>query len=88
MTLFIDSLSNQEILQCLTVQNTTRFSFLGVCAELRKTTISFFTCLSVSQSVSQSVSLHETTQLPLDGFSLNLIFEDFSKICREILSFI
>jgi hypothetical protein len=30
---------------------------------------------------------HGTTQLPLDGFSWNLIFEDFSKICRENSSF-
>ena len=26
---------------------------------------------------------HGTTRLPLDGFSLNLIFEYFPKICRE-----
>jgi hypothetical protein len=32
----------------------------------------FYVCLS-----------YGTTQLPLDGFSLNLIFEGFSKICRE-----
>jgi hypothetical protein len=35
-----------------------------------------------------SVSPHGTTRLPLDGFSWNLIFEDFSKICRENSSFI
>ena len=29
-----------------------------------------------------------TTQLPQDGFSLNLLFDDFSKICQENLSFI
>jgi len=30
-----------------------------------------------------SVCPHGTTRLPLDGFSWNLIFEDFSKICWE-----
>jgi hypothetical protein len=34
-------------------------------------------------SVRLSVRPHGTTRLPLDGFSWNLIFEDFSKICRE-----
>ena len=31
---------------------------------------------------------HETTRLPLGGFSWNLIFEYFSKICRENSIFI
>ena len=31
---------------------------------------------------------HGTTLLPLDGFSLNLIFETFSKVCRENSRFI
>ena len=31
---------------------------------------------------------HGTTPIPLDGFSWNLIFEDFTKICRENSSFI
>ena len=35
-----------------------------------------------------SVLLHGTTRLPLDGFSWNLIFEFFSKICRENSSFV
>jgi len=30
-----------------------------------------------------SVRTYGTTPLPLDGFSLNLIFEYFPKICRE-----
>ena len=29
------------------------------------------------------VHLRGTTRLPLDGFSLNLILEDFSKLCQE-----
>jgi len=35
-----------------------------------------------------SVHRHGTARLPLDGFSRNLLFEHFSKICSEILSFI
>ena len=35
-----------------------------------------------------SVRLHETTQLPLDGFSWNLIFAYSSKTCRENSSLI
>ena len=31
---------------------------------------------------------HGTTRLPLDGFSWNLIFEYFLKICQEISSFL
>ena len=34
-------------------------------------------------SVSLSVHPHGTTRLTLDGFSRNLIFEYFSKICPE-----
>jgi hypothetical protein len=34
------------------------------------------------------ISQRGTTRLLLDGFSWNLIFEDFSKICRENSSFI
>ena len=46
---------------------------LGAFAKLRKATISFIV----------SARPHVTIQLPLDRFSLNLIFEDFSKFCRE-----
>ena len=35
-----------------------------------------------------SVRPHGTTRLPLEGFSWNLIFQHFSKICRENSSFI
>jgi hypothetical protein len=52
--------------------------FLGSFAKLRNAIISFF----------MSVRPHGTTRLPLDGFSWNLIFEDFSKLFRENLSFI
>jgi hypothetical protein len=52
--------------------------FLGSFAKLRKAAISFVI----------SARPHGTTRLPLDGFSWNLIFEDFSKNCRENSSFI
>ena len=46
-----------------------------ILAKLRKTTITFVVYLCVRPL--------GTTRLPLDGFSWNLIFENFSKICRE-----
>jgi len=45
--------------------------FLGAFTKLQNATISFIT----------SVCPQGTTQLPLDVFSLNLIFQYFSKIC-------
>jgi len=49
-------------------------------------------CLTVSQSVlpsvRPSVRLHRITRLPLDGYSWNIIFEYFSKICLEYSRFI
>jgi len=67
------------------VQNTTTLDktrsvfavFLsGTFAKLRKAITGFVI----------SVRLHGTTHLPLDEFLWNLIFEYFSKICRENLS--
>jgi hypothetical protein len=54
--------------------------------KLRKATISFV--LSVRLSVRPSVRSHGTTRLSLDGFSWNLIFDCFSKHCREKASVI
>jgi hypothetical protein len=54
--------------------------FLCALAKLRKVTIRSF------MSVRLSVRLHGTTRLPLDGFSLHVTFEYFSKIFREIPS--
>ena len=51
---------------------------LGMFAKFQKATVSFF--LSVCQ--------YGTNRLPLDIFSWNLIFEDFSKICFENSSLI
>jgi len=54
------------------------YSLLGGFAKLQKVTISFV----------MSVRLHETTQLPLDRFSWNLILQYFLKICHKNSSFI
>jgi len=51
--------------------------FLGAFAKLRKATISFV------MTARLSVHPHGTTGLSLDGLSWDLIFEYFSKICRE-----
>jgi hypothetical protein len=68
-----------------------RCALCAVCthvAKLRKANIICVTCLSVCLSVRTSVCpSHETTRLPLDGFSRNLIFEYFSKVCRKIFKF-
>ena len=37
---------------------------------------------------SPSVYSHGTTWFPLEGYSRNFIFDDYSKICRENSSFI
>jgi hypothetical protein len=50
--------------------------FLGALVKLRKATISFVI------SVRLSVRPYGTSRLPLDGFSRNLVFNYFSKICR------
>jgi len=51
---------------------------LGAFAKFGRATISFV--MSVCPSLSPSAW---NNGLPVIGFSLNLIFEDFSKICRE-----
>jgi hypothetical protein len=56
--------------------------FLVAFAELRKATICFV------MSFRLSVRPHGTSRLPRKGFSWNLIYEDFPKISRDILSFI
>ena len=47
--------------------------FLSAFAKSRKATVGFI----------KSVRPHGTTRLPLDGFSWNLFWVFFSKICRE-----
>ena len=54
---------------------------LGLLAKLRKATVSFIV------SACPFVCPHGTTQLPLDGFFLNLV-SVFSKIYRENSVFI
>jgi hypothetical protein len=64
----------------ITLFDVSEIRFRCVC-KIWKATISFYhVCLSVHP--------HGTTRLPLDGFLWNLIFQDFSKICPEISSFI
>jgi hypothetical protein len=55
---------------------------LGAFAKLQKATS------SLVMYVRLSVRPHGATRLPLDGFSLSLIFEYFSKICWENSSLI
>ena len=58
-------------------------TFLGAFTKLRKATISFVR--SVRLTVRPYVRPHGTTGIPLDGFSWNLMFEDFWKLCRVCL---
>jgi hypothetical protein len=55
---------------------------LGELTKLRNASTSFVMC------VRPSVRSHGITRLLLNGFSLNLTFEDLSKICEENTSFI
>jgi hypothetical protein len=57
-------------------------TILYASAKFRKVTSSFVI------SVYLSIRPPRTTRLPLEGFSWNLIFEYFSKICRENSCFI
>jgi hypothetical protein len=57
------------------------FPFLDSSAKLRKGTISFF--ISLRLTVRPSVRSHETSRLPLDGFSLNLV-SAFGKSVEKI----
>ena len=57
-------------------------NFLVPLVKLRKANMTFV------MSVCPSVHPHETIRLPLDGFSLNLIWGVFSKICLENSAFI
>ena len=59
--------------------------FIGAFAKLQQVTISF---VMSCRSVCLYVCPHGTTQLPLDGFSWDLMFEYFLKMCQENSSFI
>jgi hypothetical protein len=61
-------------------------TFLGAFTKLRKATVSFI--VSVCPFDHPSVCLRATTLVPLDGFSLNLISDDFLKIFQENSCFI
>jgi hypothetical protein len=73
---FVGSLENNHHTSSTSLQ-----PFLSMFAKLRKMTVSFV--MSVHLSVCPSIRLHGKTQLPLDGFSWNLISEGHSKICWE-----
>ena len=45
-------------------------------------------CLPLFLSARPSVCPHEPTRLPLNEFSRKLIFENFSKTCREKINVI
>ena len=57
--------------------------FLDMFVKLRKSTMSFVksVCLSVCLCVRPPVSIEQFG--PVDGFSLNLVYQYFSNICRE-----
>jgi len=57
--------------------NCTNTSFVGKFAKFWKVTISLI------MSVCLAVHLHETNQLPLDGYSCNVTLAYFSKIFQE-----
>ena len=58
--------------------------YLGAFIKLRKVTIFFSLCLSVCPSIRP----REAAGLPLEEFSLNLMFDYFYRLCRENSSFI
>jgi len=62
-------------MHCFTV-----WQFLGMVEKLRKANFSYVIC--VCPSVRPSVRSNGTTELPLEGYSLNLLFENLWKICR------
>jgi hypothetical protein len=64
-----------------------RQPFLSTIAELRKVTVTFVMCLSVCLSVCPSVCVEQLGSRWTD-YDKNLIFENFSKICRENSTFI
>jgi hypothetical protein len=62
----------------LTTKSPTGEWFWGAFLKLQKATICFVFVMSVRPN--------GTARLPLDGFSWNFVFQDFSKIRRENLS--
>ena len=60
----------------------------AVFAKLQIATMCFVMCVRLCLPVCSSVRPHGTTRLPPEEFPWNLIFEYFSKICRENSIFI
>jgi hypothetical protein len=70
--------SNEQTLSAVTVSRANKKTWL-VFAKLRKATISsdIYIYIYICLCVCDSLQLHGTTRLPIDGFSLNLMFENF-----------
>jgi hypothetical protein len=74
--------SSSQLLYCTRAEHCNKYSnsyslFSSAFAKFWKATISF------DVSVCPSVLPIGTTELPRDGFSWDLVFEYFSKICRK-----
>jgi len=85
---------NEWIIVYRCAVHTQTLPLLCTLAKLQTVSISFImsvsqsVCLSVHPSVHQCLSvcwdcMHGTTWVPLDQYSLNLIFQYFLKICEE-----
>jgi hypothetical protein len=73
--------------KCLCTDATARLLLWVLGASCDLSVASFWT-VSFAMSIHPSVRLHGTVWLPLDRFSLDWIFGDFSKICWENPCFI
>jgi hypothetical protein len=58
--------------------------YLVIFRHVHKIAKNYYSILRVCVSTRPSVHLHGTTRLPLDGFSLNLIFQYFFKSVEKI----
>jgi len=79
LTSYNDYLSRKAVTNIVYYVKKLVWDFLDAFAKLRKATISFVI------PVGPSICPHGTNRLSLDGFSLNLVFECFSKKknCQE-----
>jgi hypothetical protein len=70
--------SVNQVFSCVLLYTLAMAAFLGAFANLRKATIGFV------MSACPSIRPHGTSRLQLDGFSWNLIFENFRKAVEKI----
>jgi len=77
--------------------NVTPSSLVSICRILEEPTASIFGAFTKLRKAAATFVMsfrpsvlcpRETTRLPLEGFSWNFIFQDFSKICGKNSSFI